>query len=29
VAHAILVIIYHLLKEGTTYREPAEGPAAA
>ena len=29
VAHTILVIIYHLLKEGTTYREIADGSEAA
>jgi hypothetical protein len=28
VGHAILVVIYHLLKEGTTYRE-IEGPPTA
>lgn len=28
VAHAILVIIYHLLKEGTTYREIGQETAA-
>ncbi len=29
VAHAILVVIYNLLKEGTTYREIAGAPSAA
>ncbi|MBV8384680.1 MAG: IS110 family transposase, partial [Planctomycetaceae bacterium] len=29
VAHTLLVIIYHMLKEGTSYREIAEGNEAA